>query len=59
MWIKPNLEKPCRVMVAKAAEASKYREKCKKQKQTKPVLTVDPKGSLPHPHVPLYRLENF
>jgi hypothetical protein len=47
MWIKPNLEKPCRVMVAKAAAASKYREKCKKQKQTKPVLTVDPKGSLP------------
>jgi hypothetical protein len=29
MWQKPHLEKACRVMVARAAAASKCREKCK------------------------------
>jgi hypothetical protein len=30
MWLKPHLEKACKVMVARAAVASKYRGKCKK-----------------------------
>jgi hypothetical protein len=30
--LKPHLEKACKVMVARAAVASKYREKCKKPK---------------------------
>jgi hypothetical protein len=42
-------------MVAKAAAASKYREKCKKPKKS--ILTVNPEESLPR-HVPLFRLEN-
>jgi hypothetical protein len=29
-WLKPHLEKACKVMVARAAAASKYRKKCKK-----------------------------
>jgi hypothetical protein len=37
----------CRVMVAKVAAASKYREKCKKQKKS--ILTVNPEESLPSP----------
>jgi hypothetical protein len=45
MWLKPNPEKACRVMVAKVDAPSKYREKCKKQKKKKPILTVDPKES--------------
>jgi hypothetical protein len=40
MWLKPNPEKACRVMVAKVAAASKYREKCKNPKKN-PILTVD------------------
>jgi hypothetical protein len=43
-------------MVARAAAASKYREKCKKLEKL--ILVGDPEES-PHPYVPLYRLENF
>jgi hypothetical protein len=34
-WVKPHLEKACRVMVARAAAAFKYREKCKKPEKTR------------------------
>jgi hypothetical protein len=30
IWLKPHLEKACKVMVARVAAASKYWEKCKK-----------------------------
>jgi hypothetical protein len=53
MWLKLHLEK---VMVARVAAASKYREKCKNPE--KPILVGDPEESLP-PFVPLFRLENF
>jgi hypothetical protein len=33
-WLKPHLEKACKVMVARAAAASKYRKKCKKPKKS-------------------------
>jgi hypothetical protein len=56
MWLKPHLEKACRVMVARAAAASKYRGKCKKPEKS--ILVGDPKES-PPPYVPLYKLENF
>jgi hypothetical protein len=56
MWLKPHLEKACRVMVARAAAPSKYRGKCKKPEKS--ILVGDPKESLP-PYVPLYKLKNF
>jgi hypothetical protein len=34
MWIKPHLEKPGKVMVARAAAASKYRQKNVKSQKT-------------------------
>jgi hypothetical protein len=40
-WLKPHLEKACRVMVARVAAASKCREKCKKPE--KPITVGDPK----------------
>jgi hypothetical protein len=42
MWLKPHLEKAHKVMVARAAAASKYREKCKMPQ--KPILVGDPQG---------------
>jgi hypothetical protein len=41
-WLKSHLEKACRVMEARVAAASKYREKCKKQE--KPTLAGGPQG---------------
>jgi hypothetical protein len=32
-WLKPHLEKACRVMIAKVAAVPKYRVKCKKPKK--------------------------
>jgi hypothetical protein len=55
-WLKPCLEKACRVMVSRATAASKYRKKCKKSE--KAILMGDPKES-PRPYVPQFRLENF
>jgi hypothetical protein len=55
-WLKPHLEKAGRVMIARAAAASKYREKCKKPE--KPILVGTPRSSCLL-YVPLYRLENF
>jgi hypothetical protein len=45
MWLKPHLEKACRVMVARVVAASKYREKCKKHE--KPMSVGDPTESPP------------
>jgi hypothetical protein len=50
-WLKPHLEEPHRVMVARVATASKCKEKCKKPK--KPTLAGDPEETLP-PYVSLY-----
>jgi hypothetical protein len=50
-WLKPHLEKACRIMVARVAAASKCREKCKKLE--KPILAGDPEETSP-PFVPLY-----
>jgi hypothetical protein len=49
--LKPHLEEACRVMVARLAAASKYREKCKKPE--KHILAGNPKETSP-PYVPLY-----
>jgi hypothetical protein len=43
IWLKPHLEKPCKVMVAREAAASKYRDKCKKPGI--PILVRDPEES--------------
>jgi hypothetical protein len=53
IWLKPHLEKACRVTVTRKAAASKCREKCKKPE--KPILVGDPKRTLA-PYVPLYPL---
>jgi hypothetical protein len=45
MWLKPHLEKACRVMVARVAATSKFREKCKNPE--KPILVGDAEESLP------------
>jgi hypothetical protein len=34
-WLKPQLEKACRVIIARAAAASKYREKSVKSQKKK------------------------
>jgi hypothetical protein len=51
IWLKPHLEKACRIMVARMAAASKCREKC--EKPEKPILAGNPKETLP-PNMPLY-----
>jgi hypothetical protein len=51
---KAHLEKACRIIVARTAASSKYREKCKRPE--KPILMGDPEES-PHPYVTLYRLK--
>jgi hypothetical protein len=56
MWLKSHLKKACKVIVARVATASKYREKC--EKQEKPILVGGPNESLPL-YVLLYGLENF
>jgi hypothetical protein len=44
-WLKPCLEKACRLMVARVEAAPKYREKCKKPE--KPILVGAPRRSQP------------
>jgi hypothetical protein len=44
-WLKPHLEKACRVMVARVAAASKYRGKCKKSEN--PILVGNSEESSP------------
>jgi hypothetical protein len=51
MWLIFHLEEAYRVMVARVAGASKFREKCKKPE--KPITVGDPE-KIPPPYVPLY-----
>jgi hypothetical protein len=57
-WLKPHLEKACRVMVARVAAASKYWEKFKNPE--KPILVGDPKETLPlYPPLPSPSVPNL
>jgi hypothetical protein len=42
-WLKPHLQKACKVMVARVAAASKYKKNKKHKKPEKPILG-DPKS---------------
>jgi hypothetical protein len=48
IWLRPCLEEACRLMIARVAPASKYREKAKE-----PLLAEEPEKVTP-PYVPRY-----